>query len=149
MKQYKFLSLKELNSKCDNELKQAACRVIDSGWFIMGNELKEFEKNLSEYCNTTHAIGTSNGLDALRLIFRAYIELNIMNPGDEIIVSANTYVASILAISDSGLKPVLVEPSLLTMNLDSSLVENSITSRTKGSMIVNLYSSLCWVDKLK
>ena len=122
---------------------------IDSGWYLLGNELNSFEHNLAAYIGVKHAIGVANGLDALRLILKAYIEMGMMQEGDEVIVPANTYIASILAISDNRLKPVLVEPDINTYNLDISLIEKQITSRTKAIMVVHLYGRVCWSEELE
>ena len=108
----KFLDLQKINAQYAAELKQAAATVIDSGWFLMGERLGDFENKLATYVGASHAIGVANGLDALRLILKAYIELGIMSEGDEVIVPANTYIASVLAISDNRLKPILVEPEI-------------------------------------
>lgn len=145
----KFLDLKKINEGYATELKQAASRVIDSGWYLHGENLNEFESNLSEYLNVNHVIGVGNGLDALRLIFRAYIEIGVLQKGDEIIVPANTYIASILAITDNDLKPVLVEPDPNTYNLDLSKIEDSITASTKAIMVVHLYGQVCWNENLE
>src|ERR1035437_6326804 len=145
----KFLDLQKINAQYATELKEATARVIDSGWYLLGNELNSFEKNLAEYIGVKHAIGVANGLDALRLILRAYIEMGVMQEGDEVIVPANTYIASILAISDNRLKPVLVEPDINTCNLDISLIEKHITSRTKAIMVVHLYGRVCWSEELE
>lgn len=144
----KFLDLQKINAQYADELKAAAARVIDSGWYLLGNEVKQFESHLAEYIGVKHAIGVANGLDALRLILRGYIEMGIMQEGDEIIVPANTYIASILAITDCRLKPVLVEPDITTLNLDIELIEENITERTKGIMVVHLYGRVCWSEKL-
>lgn len=148
MKTYKFLSLKDLTNPIAQELKNAISEVIDSGWYIMGSHVKEFEANLADLCETKYAIGISNGLDALRLILRAYIELGIMNKGDEIIVPSNTYIATVLAITDAGLNPIFVEPSFDTMNLDCSKIEANITNKTRGIMVVHLYGTPCWSNEL-
>lgn len=145
----KFLDLQKINAQYANELKEATARVIDSGWYLMGNELKSFETNLAAYVGVKNAIGVANGLDALRLILKAYIEMGVMAEGDEVIVPANTYIASILAISDNRLKPVLVEPDINTYNLDISLIEKHITPRTKAIMVVHLYGQVCWSDELE
>lgn len=134
-----FLDLKKINAQYEQELKNAAIRVIDSGWYLMGKELETFEQNYSTFCGTKYSLGVANGLDALRLIFKAYIELGIIKVGDEVIVPANTYIASVLAISDNGLIPVFVEPNNNTYNLDSSKIERAITSRTKAILTVHLY----------
>lgn len=135
----KFLDLQKINAQYELELKEVASRVIDSGWYLMGKELENFEMNYAQFCGSKYALGVANGLDALRLIFRAYIELGVMQKGDEIIVPANTYIASILAISDNGLVPILVEPNLSTYNLDSSKIEEKITNKTKAILAVHLY----------
>lgn len=135
----KFLDLKAINDNYEPELSQSIQRVLDSGWYLLGNEVKSFEKEYGEYIGTKHCIGVANGLDALRLILKAYIELGVMHEGDEIIVPANTYIASILAITDNRLIPVLVEPDLNTYNLNPFLIEEKITERTKGIMLVHLY----------
>lgn len=119
----KFLDLQKVNLQYQNEIETKLLEVFRSGWYLMGGQLSNFEKNLSNYIGTQHTIGVANGLDALRLILRAYIELGVMNIGDEIIVPSNTYIASILAISDNGLIPVLVEPEINTYNIDISKIE--------------------------
>ena len=116
----KFLDLHKINSQYEQELKDASNRVIDSGWYLMGKELETFEQSYATFCNVKFALGVANGLDALRLIFRGYIEMGIMTKGDEVIVPANTYIASVLAISDNGLIPVFVEPNFETYNLESN-----------------------------
>lgn len=145
----KFLDLQKINQQCAEELKQAAAEVIDSGWYLMGNKLKQFETSLAIYSGVEHAIGVANGLDALRLIFKAYIEMGIMQEGDEVIVPANTYIASILAITDNRLIPVLVEPSIKDYNLDLSSVEANITARTRAILVVHLYGQVCWSAELE
>jgi len=145
----KFLDLQKINAQYAAELKQAAAEVIDSGWYLLGERVKQFESNLANYIGVKHAIGVANGLDALRLILKAYIELGVMKEGDEIIVPANTYIATILAITDNRLKPVLVEPDINTYNLDLNLIEEHITERTKAIMVVHLYGLVCWGDKLE
>ena len=135
----KFLDLQKINAQYEIELKEAANRVIDSGWYLMGKELESFEANYADFCGVKHALGVANGLDALRLIFRGYIEMGVMKKGDEVIVPANTYVASVLAITDNDLIPVFVEPNEQTYNLDSSLIEQVITPKTKAILTVHLY----------
>ncbi len=135
----KFLDIKAINDSYEPELSQSIKRVLDSGWYLLGNEVKSFEKEFSEYIGTKHCIGVANGLDALRLILKAFIELGVMHDGDEIIVPANTYIASILAITDNRLTPILVEPDIHTYNIDPFKIEEKITERTKGIMIVHLY----------
>ena len=138
----KFLDLKKLNTQYEIELKEAANSVIDSGWYLMGKELEAFELNYAAFCGTKYALGVANGLDALRLIFKAYIELGMMKKGDEVIVPANTYIASVLAISDNDLIPVFVEPNMATYNLDNKLIEKAITQKTKAILTVHLYGQI-------
>lgn len=135
----KFLDLKKINQQYEVELQEVANRVISSGWYLIGKELELFEKSYAYFCKTKYAIGVANGLDALRLIFRAYIELGVMEEGDEVIVPANTYIASVLAITDNNLVPVFVEPKLETYNLDSSKIEEVLSSKTKAILTVHLY----------
>ena len=135
----KFLDLQKINAQYEQELKIAANRVIDSGWYLMGKELETFEQSYATLCNVKFALGVANGLDALRLIFKGYIELGIMTKGDEVIVPANTYIASVLAITDNDLIPVFVEPNLETYNLDSNKIEAAITDKTKAILTVHLY----------
>lgn len=144
----KFLDLQAINAQYQQELKQAASRVIDSGWYLLGNELASFETNYAQFCGSNFCLGVGNGLDALRLIFRAYIELGDMQEGDEIIVPSNTYIASILAISDNRLKPVLVEPNIGTYNIDADLIKAKITKKTKGILIVHLYGQNAYNEKI-
>ena len=145
----KFLDLQKINTQYAEELKQVAADVIDSGWFLQGERVKTFERQLEDYLGVNHVITCANGLDALRLILKAYIELGVMNEGDEVIVPANTFIASILAITDNRLKPVLVEPDIQTCNLDISLIEQAITPRTKAVLVVHLYGRICWSDELE
>ena len=137
-----FLNLKEVNARYNEELKNACSKVIDSGWYIMGEELQKFERNFSDYCGVKHVIGVANGLDALILIFRALKEMGKINDGDEVIVQANTYIASILAITANNLKPVLVEPDPSTYNLSPQNVRLAITNKTKLILPVHLYGQL-------
>ncbi|RXM40026.1 aminotransferase [Chryseobacterium sp. CH21] len=145
----KFLDLQKVNLQYQNEIEAKLLEVFRSGWYLMGSELSNFEKKLSDYIGVKHTIGVANGLDALRLILRAYIELGVMNIGDEIIVPSNTYIASILAISDNGLIPVLVEPEINTYNIGISKIEEKITSKTKGILIVHLQGRVVFSDLLK
>jgi len=145
----KFLDLQKVNLQYKNEIEAKLLEVFRSGWYLMGSQLSNFEKNLSEYIGAKHTIGVANGLDALRLILRGYIELGVMNIGDEIIVPSNTYIASILAISDNGLVPVLVEPEINTYNIDICKIEEKITSKTKGILIVHLQGRVVFSDSLK
>jgi len=138
----KFLDLQKINAQYSKELKEAANRVIDSGWYVLGKELETFERNYASFCGTKRAIGVANGLDALRLIFKAYINLGVMKKGDEVIVPANTYIASVLAISDNDLTPVFVEPNANTFNLDSTKLEAAITKNTKAILTVHLYGQI-------
>jgi dTDP-4-amino-4,6-dideoxygalactose transaminase len=135
----KFLDLKKLNDRFEAEFIEATRRVVSSGWYIQGQELKAFENEFAQYCGVKHCIGVANGLDALILILRAYIEMGKLNEGDEIIVPANTYIATILAVTQNNLVPVLVEPSLDTYNIDLDKIESQITSKTKAIMVVHLY----------
>ena len=137
-----FLSLKDVTAKYADEIHEALLRVVDSGWYLQGKENELFEQHYAEYIGTKHCIGCANGLDALIWIFRAYIELGVMKPGDEVIVPANTYIATILAITENGLVPVLVEPRKDTLQIDDSLIEERITERTKAICIVHLYGRL-------
>ncbi|MBO5674435.1 MAG: DegT/DnrJ/EryC1/StrS family aminotransferase [Paludibacteraceae bacterium] len=134
-----FLSLKDVTAKYADEIHEAVLRVVDSGWYLQGKENAQFEQHYAEYIGTKHCIGCANGLDALIWIFRAYIEMGVMQPGDEVIVPANTYIATILAITENGLVPILVEPRLDTLQIDDSLIEERITERTKAICIVHLY----------
>ena len=137
-----FLSLKDVTAKYADEIHEAVKRVVDSGWYLQGKENELFEQHYAEYIGSKHCIGCANGLDALIWIFRAYIELGVMKPGDEVIVPANTYIATILAITENGLVPVLVEPRIDTLQIDDSLIEERITERTKAICIVHLYGRL-------
>ena len=144
MKQYPFLDLALANGPYMDELKAAACEVIERGRYLHSTQTEQFEEEIAALCEARHCVSVSNGLDALRLILRAYKEMGIMRDGDEVIVPANTYVASVLAISDNGLVPVLCDPREDTMNLDSSLLESLITPRTRAIMPVHLYGTPCW-----
>ncbi|MFZ4400961.1 MAG: DegT/DnrJ/EryC1/StrS family aminotransferase [Bacteroidales bacterium] len=144
----KFLDLQKINAQYADELKQAASDVIDNGWFLLGERVKQFEMHLAGYIGVQHAIAVANGLDALRLILKAYIEMGVMQEGDEIIVPANTYIATILAITDNRLIPVLVEPDIENYNLDLNQIEQHITSRSRAIMVVHLYGQACWSDEL-
>ncbi|MCH2033311.1 MAG: DegT/DnrJ/EryC1/StrS family aminotransferase [Tenacibaculum sp.] len=135
----KFLDIKAINHSFEPELSNVVKEVVESGWYLLGNQVKAFENEYKNYIGSDFCIGVGNGLDALRLIFKAYIEMGLMKEGDEILVPANTYIASILAITDNNLVPVLVEPNEVTYNIDASKLEEKITDRTKGIMIVHLY----------
>lgn len=143
-----FLDLKTLNAQYADQLKAAASRVIDSGWYIMGEELKAFEQEFAAYCGTKHAIGVANGLDALVLVLRAWKELGKLQDGDEVIVPANTYIASVLAISENRLTPVFVEPDEQTYNLCPLKVEAAITDKTKAILPVHLYGLISPMPEL-
>lgn len=143
-----FLDLKGLNDQYRRELIVACTKVIDSGWYIQGSECKEFEKEFAAYCGTKYAVGVANGLDALILILRAYIEMGVMDKGDEVLVPSNTYIASILAVSENGLKPVLIEPDINTYLIDPLKIEEKITLKTKAIMPVHLYGQTCEMDKI-
>lgn len=144
----KFLDLQKITAKYADEIHEAVNRVVDSGWYLQGKENEKFEADYADYIGTKYAVGCANGLDALIWIFRAYIEMGVMQPGDEVIVPANTYIASILAITENGLKPVLVEPSLETYQIDDSKIEKAITERTKAILIVHLYGQCAYTDKI-
>ena len=143
-----FLSLKDVTNKHGDEIREAARRVIDSGWYLQGKENEQFERHYADYIGTKHCIGCANGLDALIWIFRAYIELGVMQPGDEVIVPANTYIATILGITENGLVPVCVEPNPRTLEIDDSLIEAAITERTKAICIVHLYGRNACTQKI-
>lgn len=143
-----FLDIKKINHLHQEEIERKLVDVFRSGWYILGSEVKTFEGSLKNYLGARDAIGVANGLDALRLIFKAYIELGIMKAGDEVIVPANTYIASILAISDNQLVPVLVEPHVETFNLDINLIEQHISEKTKAILVVHLYGQCCFDEKL-
>ena len=138
----KFLDIQAINHSFEPELSQAIQQVVNSGWYLLGDETKQFEKEYAAFCGAKHCIGVANGLDALRLVLKAWIEMGLMQKGDEIIVPANTYIASILAITDNELVPVLVEPDLHTYNIDPFLIEAKITERTRAIMPVHLYGQI-------
>lgn len=145
----KFLDLQKVNLLYQEEIEKRLLETFSSGWYLFGEQVKEFEDSLCKYTGAKHAIGTANGLDALRLIIKAYTELGVMQHGDEIIVPANTYIASILAITDNNIVPVLTEPDADTFNINIGLIEEKITSRTKAIMIVHLYGQAVFSEKLK
>jgi dTDP-4-amino-4,6-dideoxygalactose transaminase len=144
----KFLDLQKITEKYSDEIHEAVNRVVDSGWYLQGKENAKFEKHFADYIGTKHCVGVGNGLDALVWIFRAYIELGVMKPGDEVIVPANTYIASILAITENGLKAVLVEPDMKTLEIDDNKIEEVITEKTKAILIVHLYGRCAYTDKI-
>lgn len=144
----KFLDLKKITEKYKTEIHEAVLRVVDSGWYLQGEEVKSFEENYAKYIGTNHAIGVANGLDALRLILRGYLELGTICPGDEIIVPANTFIASTLAITDLGLIPVMVDSNESNFQMNDKLIEAAITTKTKAIMIVHLYGQCSYTDKI-
>lgn len=143
-----FLSLRDISEKYKSELYEAVLRVVDSGWYLQGKENDVFEQHYAEYIGTKYCIGCANGLDALFLIFRAYMELGILNPGDEVIVPANTYIATILSITENGLVPILIEPNPNTLEIDDALIEDKITPKTKALIIVHLYGRNAYTEKI-
>lgn len=145
----KFLDLQKINLAYQQEIEEKLLETFRSGWYLLGDQVKSFEEKLGTYIGAPHAIGVANGLDALRLIFKAYLELGQMKVGDEVIVPANTYIASILAITDNRLKPVFAEPSPETFNIDISKIEALITPKTKAIMVVHLYGRVCWSVELE
>ncbi|EIO3771330.1 DegT/DnrJ/EryC1/StrS family aminotransferase [Campylobacter upsaliensis] len=140
----KFLDLKKVNERFNKEFEVKFKELLDSGWFLLGEQTKLFEKQFANYCGVEHCIGVANGLDALRLIIRAFD----FESGSEILVPANTYIASILAISDNDCKPILIEPELRTYNIDPNRIEANISSKTKAIMVVHLYGKVCDMDKI-
>lgn len=143
-----FLSLHDVTALHGDEINEAVSRVVNSGWYLQGQENERFERHYAEYIGTKYCVGCANGLDALIWIFRAYIELGVMKPGDEVIVPANTYIATILAITENGLKPILVEPKLNTLELDDDKIEEVVTPRTKAIVLVHLYGRNAYTDKI-
>ena len=143
-----FLSLKDVTALHGAEINEAVSRVVNGGWYLQGEENKKFEKDFSEFIGAKFTVGCANGLDALIWIFRAYIEMGVMQPGDEVIVPANTYIATILAITENGLVPVLVEPKPNTLEIDDDLIESHITSNTKAIAIVHLYGRIAYTNKI-
>lgn len=143
-----FLPLKDISARYRDELQEEISRVVDSGWYLQGQENASFERNYAEYIGTKFCVGVANGLDALIWILRAYKELGVLQDSDEVIVPANTYIASILAITENNLVPVLVEPKYETLEIDDELVESKITSRTKAVMIVHLYGRCAYSDRI-
>lgn len=143
-----FLSLRDVTALHGAEINEAVTRVVNNGWYLQGEENKRFEENYAKFIGTKYCIGCANGLDALIWIFRAYIEMGVMHPGDEVIVPANTYIATILAITENGLKPILVEPKLNTLVIDDDLIEAAITPRTKAIALVHLYGRNAYTEKI-
>lgn len=144
----KFLDLKGVNAAYAAEMEEAVLRVARSGWYLRGEETRRFEEAYARYIGCRHAIGCANGLDALRLIFRAYIEMGLLHEGDEVIVPANTYIASVLAITENRLYPVFVEPNIETLQIDDALIERAITSRTRAVLVVHLYGRCAYTDHI-
>lgn len=144
----KFLDLERVTAQYAAEIHEAVGKVVDSGWYLQGAEVRSFEEDYARYVGTRHCVGVGNGLDALTLIYRAYLEMGVMEEGDEVIVPANTYIASILAITENGLKPVLVEPDEETLEIDDARIEEAITERTKSIMIVHLYGRCAYTQRI-
>lgn len=144
----KFLDLKKVNAAHGSDIDRAIARTLDSGWYILGREDENFERAYADFIGTPHAVGCGNGYDALWLIFRALLETGRLNPGDEVAVPANTYIASILAISDNGLTPLLVEPDPLTSQISAEALASAVTPRTKALLIVHLYGRCAYNDKI-
>jgi len=144
----KFLDLKKINEPYETAFQEKLNAVLASGWYILGNEVAAFETNFANYCGTKHCVGVGNGFDALVLIFKGYIQLGKLQKGDEVIVPANTYIASILAILEADLVPVLVEPKLETYNINPDLIFEKITSKTRAILAVHLYGQLAEMDKI-
>lgn len=143
-----FLSLKDVTALHGEEINEAVSRVVNGGWYLQGKENECFEANYAKFIGSKYCIGCANGLDALIWIFRAYIEMGVMQPGDEVIVPANTYIATILAITENGLKPILVEPKLNTLEIDDDLIEAAITPKTKAIAIVHLYGRNAYTENI-
>lgn len=144
----KFLDLEKITAHYGEEITAAINRAVRSGWYLHGKETDQFEREYADYIGTKHAIGCGNGLDALYLILRAYIEMGVMQPGDEIIVPANTYIASILAITRNGLIPILAEPEKDTCEISPDEIEKAISQKTKGVMIVHLYGQCAYSERI-
>lgn len=145
----KYSDLIRNTERFSSEIEEAVGRVVRSGWYLRGKETERFEQDFAAYIGTAHCVGCGNGLDALTLILRAYIEMGVMKEGDEVIVPANTYIASILAITENKLSPVLVEPDIETLQINDELIEQAITGRTKAIMIVHLYGRCAYTEKIK
>lgn len=144
-----FLDLKRANEKHEDEIVAAIENVVRSGWYVLGNEVKKFENAYAGFCGVEHCVGVGNGLDAIRLIFRAYMEMGLLKPGDEVIVPSNTYIATILAVADCNLIPIWVEPDIKTYNIDPDAIEQHITSKTKAILLVHLYGKIAYNDQIK
>ncbi len=144
----KYLELKRVNAPYEEEMRQAIDGVLQRGWYLRGEATRLFERHYAEYIGMKYCVGCANGLDALTLVLRAYKEMGVLQEGDEVIVPANTYIASILSITENGLKPVLVEPDIHTLQIDDTLIEEAITSRTRAVMIVHLYGRCAYTDRI-
>lgn len=144
----KFLDLKRINDQYEDEIKGAISEVVDSGWYLLGKENRNFQESLSQYLGVKYVVPCASGLDALRLTLRGWIEMGVMCQGDEVIVPANTYIATVLAITDNGLTPVFVEPDPCSANIDISRIESAITDRTRAIVIVHLYGRSAWSNEL-
>ena len=144
----KFLDLQKINAPYQAAFVEKLNATLDKGWFIMGEEVKTFQRDYAAFCGSKHCIGVANGLDALTLIFKAYIELGKIKPGDEVIIPANTYIASIIAVMQAGLTPVLVEPDEVTFNLDPKRIEEKISGKTVAIMAVHLYGRLSDMESI-
>jgi dTDP-4-amino-4,6-dideoxygalactose transaminase len=143
-----YLDLRQVNARYDDEIRNAVSRVLDSGWYLRGEATRRFEQHYADYIGTRYCVGCANGLDALTLIFRAYIDMGVMKEGDEVIVPANTYIASILSITENRLQPILVEPDPDTLQIDERLIEQAVTARTRAVMIVHLYGRCAYTDRI-
>lgn len=143
-----YLDLRQVNARYDDEIRDAVSRVLDSGWYLRGEATRRFEQHYADYIGTRYCVGCANGLDALTLIFRAYIDMGVMKEGDEVIVPANTYIASILSITENRLQPVLVEPDPETLQIDERLIEQAVTARTRAVMIVHFYGRCAYTDRI-
>ena len=144
----KYLDLKQLNGAYDREIRQAIDEVLQRGWYLRGEATHRFERHYAEYIGTRHCVGVANGLDALTLILRAYIDMGVMQPGDEVLVPANTFIASVLAITENGLVPVFVEPDAETLQMDDTLIEQALTPRTRAIMLVHLYGRCAYTERI-
>ena len=143
-----YLELNRITALHGREIAEAVRKTVESGWYLHGEETEAFEREYAEYIGTNHCIGCGNGLDALTLIFRAYKEMNILNDGDEVIVPANTFIASILSITENNMVPVFVEPDINTLQIDETKIENAITSRTRAILLVHLYGRCAYSDTI-
>lgn len=145
----KYLELEKITRRHEPALSEAVARVVRSGWYLLGKEVANFEHRFANYCGVKACVGVANGLDALSLIFRAYLEMGVMKEGDEVIVPANTYIASILSVSENRLVPVLVEPDIATLNIDPLQIEKAITPRTRAILVVHLYGQVCQMEQIQ